>query len=212
MEVGLFGGSFNPPHLAHLIVAEAVREQFGLDEVWWMPAHTPPHKPGAAMASPAHRLEMARLATRSNPAFRVRDDEVARGGISYTVETLRLLQKRHPGAAFSLILGSDSLAGFASWHRPGEIVERAALLVYRRPGGSADGKAEGSVPALAPRFARRLRVAEAPLLEISGTALRARRRQGRSLRYLVPGAVRAYIAEHGLYRTSEPQPSELETS
>lgn len=206
MEVGLFGGSFNPPHLAHLIVAETVREQFGLDEVWWIPAHTPPHKSDGSVAPARHRLAMTRRATRSNPDFRVHSEEVERGGPSYTVETLRVLQEQHPETAFSLLLGSDSLAGFASWHRPGEIAERARLLAYRRPGDEA--------PDLAPRFANRVRFAEAPLLDISGTDLRARRRGGQSLRYLVPDSVRAYIEEHHLYRAPESQPpnSELEPS
>lgn len=198
MEVGLFGGSFNPPHIAHLIVAEAVREQFDLDEVWWMPTYIAPHKAdaGEAMAPAACRLEMTRRATRSNPAFRVSSEEVERGGTSYTVETLRTLGQRHPDTRFALILGSDSLAGFPSWHRPEEIAERARLLVYRRPGADA--------PDLPPRLRQRVHFAEAPLLEISGSALRARRRRGQSLRYLVPTPVRAYIEEQDLYTTPLP--------
>jgi nicotinate-nucleotide adenylyltransferase len=198
VDVGLFGGSFNPPHLAHLIVAETIREQFDLEEVWWMPAHTPPHKTDAAIAPPAHRLEMTRRATASNPTFRVCDEEIERGGASYTVETLRALSERHPDARFSLLLGGDSLAGFPSWRAPDEIARRARLLVYRRPG-------ESDPPALPAPLARRVQYADAPLLEVSGTALRARRRRGQSLRYLVPDPVRAYIDRHDLYRNPDPQ-------
>ena len=202
MDVGLFGGSFNPPHIAHLIVAEVVREQFSLDEIWWVPAHTPPHKTEASVAPAAHRLEMTRLATASNPFFFVCGEEVERGGSSYTVETLRVLQERHPALRFSLVLGSDSLAGFPTWHRPDEIARRAELLVYRRPGAESDGGMDD----LPPYLDRRVRFVEAPLLEVSGTALRERRQRGRSIRYLVPDPVRLYIEEHELY-ASTPHPS-----
>lgn len=195
MDIGLFGGSFNPPHIAHLIVAETVREQFGLQAVWWMPSHTPPHKPGETLAPATHRLSMTRRATASNPAFDTSELEIQRGGPSYTVETLRALQERHPDAAFALIVGSDSLQDFAGWHRPEEIARRVPLLGYRRPGAEA--------PDLPPRFARRVRFGEAPLLEISGTAIRARLRRGQSIRYLVPEEVRRYIEEHGLYQEKE---------
>ncbi len=192
MHVGLFGGSFNPPHLAHLIVAETVREQFGMDRVWWIPAYRPPHKPGEALATPEQRLEMTRRAAAGNPGFEVADLEVRRAGTSYTVETLRALQAEHPGHTFSLIIGSDSLRDFDAWHRPEEIVARVPLIVYKRPGSAA--------ARLDPNLTARVHFADAPLLEISGTEIRARLRTGRSIRYLVPDAVRAYIDEHGLYR------------
>lgn len=204
MDVGLFGGSFNPPHIAHLIVAETVREQFDLDEVWWMPAHTPPHKTGEAVASAVHRLAMVRRATASNPAFQVSSEEVERGGSSYTVETLRVLQERHPNNThFALILGGDSLAGFLSWRRPAEIARRAELLVYRRPGAHTDPRDDG-LDDMPDELAGRVRFAEAPLLGISGTTLRERRWRGQSLRYLVPEPVRAYIQEHDLYTIPHP--------
>ncbi len=191
MNIGLFGGSFNPPHLAHLIVAETVREQFRLDQVWWIPARRPPHKAEETLVSSQHRLEMTRRATQDHPAFAVSDVEVRRADASYTVETVRALQAAHPDYVFSLLLGGDSLRDFGTWRQPGEIVARVPLIVYRRP-GAADIEVE-------PYLAGRVRFAEAPLLEISGTEIRARLREGRSIRYLVPDAVRAYIEEHGLY-------------
>ncbi|MDX1547318.1 MAG: nicotinate-nucleotide adenylyltransferase [Rhodothermales bacterium] len=193
MIVGLFGGSFNPPHLGHLLVAETVRDQFALDAVWWIPARVPPHKVGEGedLAAPAHRLAMTRLAVADHDAFAVSDVEVRREGPSYTVETVRALQAAHPEHTFHLILGGDSLRGFASWRRPEEIAERVPLLVYRRP---------GAAPAVPEELEGRVRFAEAPLLAISSTDLRARCRAGRSLRYLVPEPVRAYIEEHRLYR------------
>ncbi len=191
MDIGIFGGSFNPPHLAHLIVAEVVRDQFGLEEVWWIPSRQPPHKPGASLAPARDRLEMTRQATAGHPAFQVKDLEIRRSGTSYTIDTICALQEVHPDMDFALIIGSDSLHDFASWRRPEDIVERVPLIVYKRPGA-----------VLAPRasyFAGRVHFADAPLLEISGTEIRARRRQGRSVRYLVPEAVRAYMEAHGLY-------------
>lgn len=192
MDIGLFGGSFNPPHLAHLVVAEVVRDQFALDQVWWIPNATPPHKPGTALAGVQDRLAMTRAATEDNPAFRVCNIEVERAGVSYTVDTVRALQEQHPDTDFGLIIGSDSLDHFAEWHRPEEIAERVDLIVYKRPGVIE------AVPES--RFANQVRYAAAPVMEISGTEVRARWRAGRSIRYLVPEAVREYIKAHDLYR------------
>jgi len=193
MTVGLFGGSFNPPHLAHLIVAETMREQFLLDQIWWIPASTPPHKTEAALAEPVHRFAMTRRATQDHPAFAVSDVEVQRAGTSYTVDTVRMLQATYPDHTFSLLLGGDAVRGFGAWRQPEEIAARVPLLVYHRP-----GIALLDVPAF---LEGRVRVAEAPLLSISGTDIRARVRAGRSIRYLVPDAVRTYIEAHGLYRS-----------
>ena len=195
MTVGLFGGSFNPPHVAHLVVAEVVRDQFGLDEVWWIPNATPPHKPNDELAAVQHRLAMTERTVEGNPAFRVCGVEVERDGVSYTVETLRVLQDQHPDTDFALILGSDSLDHFADWHRPDEIAERVPFIVYKRP-GAIESVAD-------PRFVNDVRYAAAPVMEISGTEVRARRRAGRSIRYLVPEAVRSYIDTHDLYRPTD---------
>lgn len=192
MDIGLFGGSFNPPHIAHLIIAEIVRDQFGLEEVWWIPNATPPHKPDEDLVAADHRLKMTRRAVESNSNFRVSGVEVEREGVSYTVETLRVLQEDYPDVDFGLIIGSDSLDYFAEWHEPDEIVDRVPLIVYKRPGG-LESVAE-------PRFANRVRYAAAPVMEVSGTEIRARCRKGRSIRYLVPEEVRTYIEAHGLYQ------------
>lgn len=192
MNIGLFGGSFDPPHLAHLIVAEQVRDQFQLDQVWWIPAREPPHKVGVRLASAAHRLALTQLATQGHPGFFVSDVELCRSGRSYTVDTVRMLQENHPAYSFALIVGGDSLREFDTWHQPEEIAARVPLIVYRRHG---DAHGDG-LPAY---LEGRVRFAEAPLIEISGTEIRARVRAGRSIRYLVPDAVRSYIEAHGLY-------------
>ncbi len=192
MRVGIFGGSFNPPHTAHLIVAELVREAGGLDRVLWIPAARPPHKPEADLADADHRLAMTRLAVAGNPAFDVSDLELRRTGPSYTVDTLRALQTAHPDVAFTLILGGDSFRDFATWRDPDEIARRVTLLVYDRPGSTYEAVPE--------RFRARARFVETPLLAISGTDIRRRVREGRTIRYLVPEPVRQYITAHGLYR------------
>lgn len=192
MDIGLFGGSFNPPHVAHLVVAEVVRDQFDLESIWWIPNATPPHKPNGELAAVEHRLAMTRAAIDDNPAFQLCDIEVERAGVSYTVDTVRALQEQHPDTDFGLIIGSDSLDHFAEWHCPDEIAERVPLVVYKRP-GVLEAVAE-------PRFANRVQYAAAPVMEVSGTEIRSRRRAGRSIRYLVPDAVREYIEAHDLYR------------
>jgi len=191
MDIGLFGGSFNPPHVAHLVVAEVARDQFGLDEVWWIPNATPPHKSQDELASVDHRVEMTRRAVAENPAFRLCNIEVERAGTSYTIETVRALQDKHPDTDFGLLIGSDSLDHFGEWHRPEEIAERVPLVVYKRPGVIE------VVPE--PRFANHVRFVAAPVMEVSGTEIRSRRRAGRSIRYLVPETVRTYIDKRGLY-------------
>lgn len=191
MDIGLFGGSFNPPHIAHLVVAEVVCDQFGLNEVWWIPTAAPPHKSGEELVSVEHRLAMTRRVVEPNAAFRICDLEVQREGVSYTVDTLRVLQDMHPETDFALLLGSDSLDYFGKWHRPDEIAERVPLIVYKRP-GAIEAVAE-------PRFANHVRYASAPIMEISGTEIRARRRAGRSIRYLVPEPVHTYIETYDLY-------------
>ena len=190
-DVGLFGGSFNPPHVAHLIVADVVRDQFGLDEVWWIPNAQPPHKPDLDLADAPHRLAMTERAIDGHPGFRVSDIEIQRSGVSYTVDTVRALQDRHPETRFALIIGSDSLDQFASWRCPDEIADRVPMIVYKRPGAIES--------VAAPRFANRVHYVAAPVMEISGTEVRLRRQAGRSIRYIVPDAVRDYIEAHDLY-------------
>lgn len=194
-RIGLFGGSFNPPHLAHLAVAEAARDQLGLDRVVWIPAATPPHKQREDMPAAEHRLAMTRLAVAGNDAFTVSDIEVVRAGVSYTVDTIRALQEAYPETSFHLLLGGDSLAQLQTWIQPEEIVRRVPLVVYPRPGADL-----AAVPS--PVMARTTFL-DRPLLDPSSTAIRRLMRAGRSVRYLVPDAVLDYAAEHGLYDAAE---------
>lgn len=191
-RVGLFGGSFSPPHVGHLAVAEGAREEAALDRVLWMPAATPPHKRDDELPAAEHRLAMTRLATEGHPAFAVSDLELHRAGVSYTVDTLRTLRADHPEAEFLLLLGGDSLAQFHTWREPEAILGLAALLVYPRPGFD--------LSAVNAAVRDRTMPLDRPLLDLSSTTVRGLLRAGRSARYLVPDAVLTYADEHNLYR------------
>ncbi len=198
MRLGIFGGTFDPVHVAHLILAEQCREQGRLDAVWFLLAASPPHKPQPA-ASFAHRAEMLALAISGQPAFRVEELEKDRPGPSYTADTLDELARRRPEDELVLIIGSDSLHDLPAWYQPQRIVRRAELLVVARPGVpvlSADAlRAMLGPDAPLPRFRR----AEVPQMDLASRDLRQRLREGRSVRYMLPRAVEAYIADKGLY-------------
>ena len=193
MRVGLFGGSFNPPHLGHLIVAETARAQEKLDGVLWMPAAIPPHKQDHTLADPAHRLKMVLEATDNHPNFEVSDLELKRSGPSYTVDTLAELHEEYPEINWVLILGGDSLRYFHTWYRPDEILNYAELLVYARPGTVLTD--------VAAHIMARTTLLNVPAhIPISSTDIRRRVSDGASIRYLVPEAVRVFIQQHRLYR------------
>jgi len=203
-RIGLFGGTFDPPHFGHLVLAEWASVRLRLDRVVFVPAGTPPHKRGRQLTDAALRLALTRLAVRGNPAFTVSGFEARRAGPSFTVDTLRHFGARQPGARLYLLMGADSLADFPNWHEPGEIARLATLVVAARPGPAASARDAGArsrsfVPA---RVRGRVVLLDNPPVAISSSALRARARAGRSLRYLVPDAVAAFVARHGLYRRS----------
>ena len=186
VRLGVFGGTFDPPHFGHLALAEWARVELGLDQVWFVPAGTPPHKRGGSATAARHRLAMTRLAARGNRAFRVSTLECRRPGPSFTVDTLRAIARAHPGAKLHLLMGADTYATFADWREPGAIARAATLVVALRPGSRRAGGG-------------RVRWLSNPGLDVSSSALRARAARGRSLRYLVPDAVARYIARHRLY-------------
>ena len=191
-RIGLFGGTFDPPHAGHLAIAEWAREQLRLDRVLFVPAGAPPHKRARRLSSVAARVAMTRLAVRGNPAFRLSQLEVRRRGPSFTVDTLRAVRAADPGVEVFLLMGEDSLDDFRTWHEPAAIRGLARLAVARRPGGRRRTPARG--------IARGLIWLDNPGLELSSSAIRARARAGRSVRYLVPDAVARYLARRRLYR------------
>jgi nicotinate-nucleotide adenylyltransferase len=203
-RIGVLGGSFDPVHLAHLLVAERVREALALDRVLLVPVGLHPLKREAPLAPAADRLEMLRLAARDNPALEVSALELEREGRSYTVDTLLELRRRDPAAELFLILGADAYATLDRWLRVDEIGRIARLVIVpRRPAAAAP---VGEGPS-APGGGRQIPVAETPLtvdvprLEISASEIRARVAGSQSVRYLTPEAVREYILSRGLYRS-----------
>ena len=200
MRLGIFGGTFNPVHLGHLILAEQCREQARLDQVLFIPAARPPHKQGLALASFDQRVEMLALAISGQPHFRVDDLEKNRPGPSFTVDTLATLHDRHPDAELLLIIGSDTLHDLPSWHKPRHILELAGLLIVVRPGWPVADVAElRKTLLLTGDFPLRHQVCQVPLIDISSSDLRQRMSAGRSVRYLMPRAVEAYVREKNLY-------------
>jgi len=188
------GGTFDPIHLGHLLAAEAAREAASLDEVWFIPTSVPPHKPQPG-ADGADRLAMVEAAVAGHPAFRACDLELARGGVSYTIDTVAALQERHPGRDFHWIVGTDMMNDLPNWRRIEELAARVTFVCLSREGE------RGRKEAL-PAFVReRLLLAPMPPIGISSTDIRRRRRERRSIRYQVPEAVREYIERNGLYES-----------
>lgn len=201
MRLGVFGGSFDPVHLGHLILAEQCREQADLDRVLFVPAARPPHKPDRELAPFHHRAEMLTLAISGHSGFAVDELEKDRPGPSYTVDTLEELKGRHPNAELHLVIGGDTLNDLHLWREPQRILSLAGLLVVARPDAAAPS-AERLRASLAmdPQEPLRLQTIRSPLIAIASSDLRARMAEGRSVRYQTPRAVEAYIADKGLYR------------
>jgi nicotinate-nucleotide adenylyltransferase len=200
MRIGLFGGTFDPPHLGHLILAERCREDAALDEVWFLVGYQPPHKVGHALTRFEHRCEMVALAAVGQPLFKVEPVERELPPPSYTAETLAELHRRHPSDEFALIVGADSLADLPQWYEPRRVLEQAELVVVPRPGAEVWTGDRLAAAVGLPRAAVRLSVVDGPLIEIASRDLRQRVAAGRSIRFLVPRAVEEYIRDKGLYR------------
>jgi nicotinate-nucleotide adenylyltransferase len=184
MRTGILGGSFDPIHHGHLILARAAREELALDRVIFIPAHASPHKTGDFSTTGEERLAMVRLAIEDEDGFEVSDIELHRPPPSYTVETLRELRAAHPKDEFVLLIGADQATAFDTWREPGEICSLAQIAVLDRAGATA--------PDRWPVVRR--------LVDISSTDIRARVAAGRSIRYLTPDSVCDYITAQGLYR------------
>ena len=189
MRRGILGGTFDPPHLAHLVAGEAAYRQLGLDVVSYVPAGSPWQKAGSDVTSAEHRWAMTELAVAGIDYFEADDREIHRKGWTYTIDTLLSYPIEEE---LVLILGADAAAGLHTWHRPEAIVTRAGIAVAPRPGTPARAATTGA-------GTDEVMHLEGPAIELSGTALRAMAGAGRSLRFLVPNAVWSYIEEHGLY-------------
>ena len=197
-RLGILGGTFDPIHHGHLLAAEEARHQLALDRILFVPAGIPPHKPARPISSADHRVRMVELAIAGKSHFALSRVDVDRPDPSYTVDTLELLRAEWgAGPRFFFIEGADSLSDIACWYRPRRLIELCELAVVARPGFEIDlALLEIQLPGLTDR----LHWVNMPLLEISSSDLRARVRAGRSISYLVPRDVEAYIRQHGLYR------------
>ena len=184
-KVGLLGGTFDPPHIGHLLVAEEVFHALDLDEVWFVPSNDPPHKE-ASNTNVKHRVEMTQLAIESNPHFKVNTIEMERSGISYTYDTLNELIHQYKDTKFYFIIGGDMVEYLPKWHRIEELVELVTFVGVKRKGHDLQS----------PYPIERVDI---PIFEVSSTFIRERVNQGGSTKYMLPEGVESYIKEHSLY-------------
>jgi len=202
MRVGIFGGTFDPVHIGHLIMAEQSREQARLDRVWFVPSARPPHKRDVAVTSFAQRVEMLSLALvgRENH-FRIETIENDRSGPSYTIDTLVELRRLHPGVDFCLMVGSDCLPDLPKWSRPHELLRTTELVVSPRVGSPSMTAAQvAELLQLPADEILRITHVDLPHTEFASRDLRARAAAGRSLLWMMPESVEVYIRENRLYR------------
>ena len=195
-RLGILGGTFDPPHIAHLVMADQALGQLKLERVLFVPAGQPPHKLDRAVSSVEHRVAMTQLAIASDERFELSHVDLDRPGPHYTADMLALVQAAQPKAELYLMIGSDSLRDLVLWRDPARVIAQARLAVTRRLGAEPDWQ---SLEACLPGIAERVDWVNAPWLDISSTDIQRRVRERLSIRYLVAEAVERYIAEQGLY-------------
>lgn len=197
-RIGIMGGTFNPIHFGHLLLAETAYHQFGLDEVLFMPTKNPYYKNLSNTATEEDRVNMVCLAIEDNDHFCLSKEELDRDGTTYTVETLRNLTTANPDHKYFFIMGADSLYHIESWREPEEILRMAVILVAGRDGGGSSSL-KSQIAYIMNKYDADIRLLESPVLEISSHGIRRRIKDGQSIRYLLPKKVADYILEHGLY-------------
>lgn len=194
MRTGIMGGTFNPVHNAHLIIAELAREEYGLDRVIFITGGNPPHK--SALVDARHRFNMTHLAIEGNSVFSEDDFEIKRQEKSYTVHTLEYLKNKYPEDKLFFIIGEDSLSDLPKWYEPKRILTMASLLVFPR---KSKESLEVKLKEMRKRYGDDILPVDAPVMEISSTDIRERIRDGKMVRYMIPDKVLEYIEENGLY-------------
>lgn len=200
MRIGIFGGTFDPPHIAHQVLAAEALEQLGLDRLVWVLTPVPPHKQGIAISPVEQRLRLVRAAIAGEARFQLSRVELDRPGPHFAVDTVRLLQEQNPGDEFIYLLGGDSLRDLPLWYKPQEFVLRiSGLGVMRRPGADIN---TGSLEIQLPGIWKKVRYFETPLLDISSTAIRTRIAEGRPFRYFLPSSVYELIRRNHYYQYS----------
>jgi nicotinate-nucleotide adenylyltransferase len=200
-RIGLFGGTFDPPHLGHLILASEARSQLELTRLLWTVTPDPPHKQDQLITSLEHRVAMVKLAIEDDPAFELSNVELNRPGPHYTVDTIKLVAEQNPGAEIVPVIGGDSLQDLPTWHQPRELLYAAHWVgVMRRPGEDTNLEAlERELPGIRSK----VHYVDAPLLEIASREIRNRVASGKPFRYYLPEPVYEYIEQHHLYQRSE---------
>jgi len=197
-RIGIFGGTFDPPHLGHLILAAEAQDQLGLERLLWVLTPDPPHKQGQVIRPAEVRLQMVQAALADNPAFELSRVELDRPGPHYALDTVQLLQGQFPEADLFYLIGGDSLHDLPTWHQPAALIRACAGLgVMRRPG---DGVDLAHLESLFPGLSAKVHFVEAPLLEIASSQIRSRIAAGKPYRYYLPAGVRALIEENGWYQ------------
>ena len=200
MRLGILGGTFDPVHYGHLLLAETCRQELKLDQVRWMPAGDPPHKSEKRISDAHARADMLKLAVSGYPEHVIDRREIRRKGPSWTVDTLAEIADEFPQAELFFLMGADSLRDFGSWREPDRISKLATVVAVNRPGIPAP-EASRLREWLGPELADRIRVLSMPGTDISATELRKRCRDGKELRFLTPRAVEMFITQHGLYKS-----------
>ncbi|MCM3566542.1 nicotinate-nucleotide adenylyltransferase [Neobacillus mesonae] len=187
-KVGILGGTFNPPHIGHLLIASEVQNSLNLDEIWFMPNHVPPHKKMPESVKDEERLHMLELAVSDNPAFQVQPIELKREGPSYTVETMKVINETYQNIQFFFIIGADMIEYLPKWHKIDELVNLVQFVGVERP----NYHRETEYPVL---------YVDVPAIDVSSSMIRDRFKNGKTVRYLLPDRVIAYIEENHLYGT-----------
>ena len=189
-KIGIFGGTFNPVHTGHLILAQDALERFGLDRVLFIPCAHPPHKKPNCLAPASHRLGMLKAALKDDSRFAISDMEIKRGGVSYSIDTLRELRRMFPTSVLYFIVGADSLNELRSWRKVGELQKLCIFIAMGRPGYAVRGSSK-------------VMLFKGHLVDISSSEIRKRIAEGRRIRHLVPKAVERYINSRRLYQSKE---------
>jgi nicotinate-nucleotide adenylyltransferase len=199
MRIGIFGGTFDPPHMGHLILAMEAHFQLGLDRLLWVLTQSPPHKQDQAITPVERRILLLESAIRDNSCFEISRLEIDRPGPHYAADTVRLLAQQLPGVELCYLIGGDSLHDFPQWYHPQVIIDNCFCLgVMRRPGDAIDfGRLENQIPGIT----KKLRFIHTPMLEISSTTIRCHILEGKPYRYYLPEPVYNLIEHHGFYRT-----------
>ncbi len=199
IKIGIIGGTFDPIHYGHLILAEHIRSEAGLDKVVFMPAMVPPHKQDTVVSDSSHRFNMAVLAVSTNPSFSVSDIEIASGEISYTIRTMEKLSVIYGDSAELFFLtGADTIFDVEKWHQSQMLLQKYSFIIGSRP-GYFDEELNRHISYLNEKYGARIYRKEIPEVDISSTNIRNRIREGRSIKYLTPESVEKYIIDNRLY-------------